>query len=304
MVIVMETVLIRLLLVALLLYLSTPVWGQKRKGYRKATEGQAVVLRKLFPKKKRIEVNANFGAIMNQSFVDTVMMHGGVSYHFSEEWGLAFEGAFAMNQDRAERSCIETFYNDFRGKNAKPRLAQKCLEPPLGDEGKELRESHGKKLNIGPAYMAITEVGTLFAISAVWSPVYGKQIFSFLPRTSHMDIFLTFGGGVGMSTYYPVQEKLKGSGKTSRYTTGESSQSDRDMQKIGASKNERDKWGEAGRPTPEERTDVFVSLSVGQKYHFLKHIFIKVELRNYTLLATPDGYHNFFTMWGGLGLRI
>ena len=288
----------RLLLVAILLCLATPAWGKKRKGYRKATEGQAVVLRKLFPKKKRLEVNANFGAIMNQSFIDTMMLHGGVSYHVSEEWGLALEGAMAINQDRAERQCIESFYNDFRGEKARP-LSGKCYEGPIGDNGRAI----GDQINIGPAYMTITEIGQLLSLSAVWSPVYGKQIFSFLPRTSHMDIFLTFGGGVAMSTYYAVTTKLR-NGKKARYTTGTTTKAQTDMQNIGANKNERRQWGEAGRPKPEERTDVFVSFSVGQKYHFLQRIFIKVELRNYTLLATPDTYHNFFTMWGGLGLRI
>ena len=295
----------RLLLAAMLLCLATPTWGKKRKGYRKATEGQAVVLRKLFPKKKRLEVNANFGAIMNQSFIDTMMLHGGVSYHISEEWGLALEGAMAMNQDRAERQCIESFYNDFRGETAGP-LGGKCYEGPLGDghlkNGSSIEKYKGK-VNIGPAYMAITEIGQLLSLSAVWSPVYGKQIFSFLPRTSHMDIFLTFGGGVAMSTYYSMSTKLR-NGKQSRYTSGTTNKAETDMQNIGAGQNEKTQWGVAGRPDPEERTDVFVSFSVGQKYHFLQRIFIKVELRNYTLLATPDTYHNFFTMWGGLGLRI
>ena len=122
----METILPRLLLAVLLLCLSTPVWGRKaRQGYRTAIEGQAMVLRKLFPKSNRLEVSANFGGILNQSFVDTMILHGGVSYHFSEEWGLALEGAMAINQDRAERTCIESFYNDFRGKSAKP-IGDKC----------------------------------------------------------------------------------------------------------------------------------------------------------------------------------
>lgn len=298
----------RLLLAVLLTCLSTSVWGQKRKGYRKATEGQAVVLRKLFPKKNRIEFNANFGGILNQSFINTLMIHGGASYHFSEEWGLALEGAFAINQDRAERTCIESFYNDFRGEGAKP-LMGKCHDylPPdgIGDGGKSLNDASGK-INIGPAYMPITEIGKLFSVSAVWSPVYGKQIFSFLPRTSHMDIFISIGGGIAMSTFYALSENLKGTNKKARNReTPENDESATTaMNNHGASKGDSHLWGKQGRPDPEQTTNPFISLGVGQKYHFLQHLFLKVELRNFTLLATSQAYHNFFTMWGGLGVRL
>lgn len=287
----------RLLLAALLLSLSTPVWGQKRKGYHKATEGQAVVLRKLFPQKNRIEVNANFGAIMNQSFIDTMILQGGISYHFSEEWGLALEGVMAMNQDRAERTCIESFYNDFRATDAKPLLDYKCHEGPISGK------ANVEEVNIGPAYMPITEIGNLFSLSAVWSPVYGKQIFSFLPRTSHMDIFLSIGGGIAMSTSYPLRTELN-NGNKARFKGPQGGDTAQQMATHGARVDEKTQWGIAGRPEAETQTNPFVSLGVGQKYHFLKHLFIKVELRNFTLLATSQGYHNFFTMWGGLGLRL
>ncbi len=303
----METILPRLLLAVLLLGLVTPVWG-KPKGYRKATEGQALVLRKLFPKRNRIEVNANLGGILNQSFVDTVILHGGISYHFSEEWGLALEGAMAINTDRAERTCIESFYNDFRGKNATSltSLRRKCYTPPLGDKGDALHDkAHKGKLNIGPAYMSITEIDKLFSISAVWSPVYGKQIFSFLPRTSHMDIFLSMGGGMAMATFYGLRKKLRNEKQArNKQTVDDPGEIDNLMGNHGASENEKNQWGTGGRPEAEQQTKPFISLGVGQKYHFLKRIFIKVELRNFTLLATSQGYHNFFTMWGGLGLRL
>ncbi len=290
----------RLLLALLLLCLSAPVWGKKHRGYHKATEGQAVVLRKLFPKKRRIEVNANFGLILNQSFVDTMLLHGGLSYHFSEEWGLALEGAMSMNQDRAERTCIESFYNDFRATGAKP-LGGKCYAGDLGNKASNLPDM----VNIGPAYMPIMEVDNLFSLSAVWSPVYGKQIFSFLPRTSHMDIFLSIGGGIAMSTFYSLSETLKNKKNArNKSTTNDSDKTEEAMRANGATLGEPHLWGVNGRPDAEQLTNPFISLGVGQKYHFLKHIFIKLELRNFTLLATSQGYHNFFSMWGGLGLRI
>ena len=176
--------------------------------------------------------------------------------------------------------------------------------PPLGDGGRAL-SAHQDKINIGPAYMPITAVDKLFSLSAVWSPVYGKQIFSFLPRTSHMDIFLSMGGGVAMATYYGLREKLN-NGKQARNqnTIDDPAKVAAAMRSHGASESQKDQWGEGGRPEPEQQTQPFISLGVGQKYHFLQHMFIKVELRNFTLLATAQGYHNFFTMWGGLGVRL
>ena len=294
-----ESVLTRLWLAVLVLCLSVPVWAKKhRRGYRKATEGQVVVLRKLFPKKKSLEINANFGAILNQSFVDTMMLHGGVSYHFSEEWGIALEGAMAMNSDKTERQCIESFYNNFD--EDKP-LKAKCVIQDGGAlvKGKDPSASFA---NIGPAYMPIIEIDKLFSLSAVWSPVYGKQIFSFLPRTSHMDIFITFGGGMAMSTFYAQRETLA-NGNKARYkekiTTNTTP-----WNEHGASFDQKTSWGVGGRPPADQPSNVFLSFGVGQKYYFLKRLFIKVELRNFTMLGTSEGYHNFFTMWGGLGFRL
>ena len=47
-----------------------------------------------------------------------------------------------------------------------------------------------------------------------------------------------------------------------------------------------------------------INLGLGQKFHFMKRFHIKAELRNYTLLATPTGFDNFFTLWGGIGVRF
>lgn len=296
----MECVLTRLWLAVLLLCLSAPVWAKKHsRGYRKATEGQVVVLRKLFPKKKRLEINANLGAILNQSFIDTMMLHGGVSYHFSEEWGLTLEGALAMNSDKTERQCVESFYNNF---DEDANLTAKCV---IQDGGKLVEQppSAENQVNIGPAYMPIIEIDKLFSLSAVWTPVYGKQIFSFLPRTSHMDIFITFGGGMAMSTFYPQREKL-GNGNKARFTKRTEGEDSSSWETHGASFDDSENWGVKGRPEAEQPSNVFVSFGAGQKYYFLKRLFIKAELRNFTLLGTSEGYHNFFTMWGGVGLRL
>lgn len=301
MAIVMESVLTRLWLAVLLLCLSAPVWAKKRSGsYRKATEGQVVVLRKLFPKKRSLEINANLGAIMNQSFVNTIMLHGGVSYHFSEEWGMAIEGAMAMNTDKTERQCVESFYNNFDNSRA---LNVKCVvQEDDDDQVKGKTIDNENPVNIGPAYMPIIEIDKLFSLSAIWTPVYGKQIFSFLPRTSHMDIFITFGGGLAMSTFYPQRLKLNNN-KTARFKT-KRDDDQTPWESYGASFGEKGSWGVDGRPVAQQPSNVFVSFGVGQKYYFLKRLFLKAELRNFTLVGTSEGYHNFFTMWGGLGCKF
>lgn len=266
-----------------------------------------MVLRKLYPKKKRIEANANFGAIMNQSFIDTMLVYGGLTYHFSEVWGLALEGGMALNQDRMERGCIESFYNDFMDKNERrSQPIEKCVVLDTK------RSYEDPLVNIGPAYMPITEIGQLLSLSAIWTPVYGKQIFSFLPRTSHMDIFLTLGGGLAMSTFYPLPAErngrplIKNTNREARLRDKNPSESDESkMEMTGANYNDKGEWGTPGRPPEQQKNNAFINFGVGQKYYFLKRMFLKVELRNFTIIGTPSsGYHNFFTFWGGMGVSL
>ena len=176
-----------------------------------------------------------------------MIAHGGLSYHFSEEWGLALEAAMAMNNDRSERICIESFYNDF-GDNG--GLDAKCAAPGVGDGGNNARMP---TVNIGPAYMPIIEIGQILSLSVVWTPIYGKQIFSFLPRTSHMDIFLIAGGGAALSTFQRPREDKKGipvlkNRNKARLKKKKAEETEAAMQTTGTAFEDKHYWGVAGRP--------------------------------------------------------
>jgi outer membrane beta-barrel protein len=267
--------------------------------YRKSTEGDDVVKNKLYPKKGRIELNLpDVGVVLNQSYVTTLLIHGGINYYFSEVWGFGVEGVFASNKDKDERACIESFYN-----NPDKEGGAEC-DPAL--EGKDI--SGSSRRNYGPAYVPIRELKYMLAANAVWNPVYGKQIV-LLSATAYFDVFVTMGAGMAFSDYYPKATELR-NGHPSRGTFPEKgSPEDTDANKPGAKLDARDEqgnllYGPEGRPDVQSQSTFFVNFGVGQKYHFAKRFSFKVELRNYTLLGTESGFENFFTLWGGLGIRL
>ncbi|MCB9230018.1 MAG: hypothetical protein H6618_10455, partial [Deltaproteobacteria bacterium] len=59
------------------------------KQFTKATEDEdEVVKNKLFPKRKKIELNGpDIGIILNQSYVASYVFHAGIIYYQSEKWG-------------------------------------------------------------------------------------------------------------------------------------------------------------------------------------------------------------------------
>ncbi len=256
--------------------------------YRKAVEGEDVVRNKLFPKKGRIELNGpDVGVILNQSYVNTFLFHGGLNYYFSEVWGFGAEVALAINNDKNERNSIENFYNNPR-KSPGPQYGPDDQVPAGG--------------NYGPAYVPIRELKYIIAGNAIWNPVYGKQIM-LLRATAYFDVFVTIGGGMAFSDYYPLSTELR-NGKPSRGTFPESGTGG-----PGARPGETDAdgnllYGTEGRPDVVNAANPLVNFGVGQKYHFAKRFNVKAELRNYTLLGTDSGFDNFFTLWGGFGMRF
>ena len=262
-------------------------------GYKKATEGEDVVKNKLYPKKGRLELNGpNVGLILNQSYIDTYLVNGGVNYFWSETWGLGLEMSFAMNKDRKERYCIEHFYND-----PDYEIAAECGEPGnISDQS-----GNGVTGNYGPAYVNIREYNMLFTGNAIWNPIYGKQIF-FLSAVVNFDIFISMGGGLAMSTFYPLETKLA-NGKESRGSFPAPGQSG---DRPGTEPDEAGGpyYGKEGRPTAQKQSNVFLDGGIGQKIHFGKKFHLKGELRNHLVLGTPGGFDMFLTLWGGLGMRF
>ena len=102
----------RSLLTTVIVMTLSGAMAQSGYAYEKAVEGPDVVKEKLFPKKSTVELDAKLGSVLNGSYIQTFMFNGSVTYFWSENWGFSAEGVFALNSDKAERACIETFYND------------------------------------------------------------------------------------------------------------------------------------------------------------------------------------------------
>jgi outer membrane beta-barrel protein len=261
-------------------------------GYKKATEGEDVIKNKLYPKKGKVELNGpNLGLILNQSYVDSYLINAGMNYFWSESWGMGAEVSFVMNKDRFERDCVENFYND-----PDYEISDECGSPDKIVDG----DGDGEKGNFGPAYVNIREYNMLLTGNAIWNPIYGKEIF-FLAAVVNFDVFVSMGGGLAMTTFYPLDTSLN-NGKESRgnfpapgSTTG---------QRPGAEPNETDSYGKAGRPAPQKESKIFLDAGIGQKVHINQKLNFKAELRNHIVLGTPGGFDMFFTLWGGLGFRF
>ncbi len=248
------------------------------------------------PKLGRLELNADGGLILNQSYVNTYLIHASVNYYWSEIWGFALEGAFGINQDKSERYCIENFYN-----NPSQIAWASCPQ-----EGEAIAPPQNG--NIGPAYVPIREINTLIFGNAVWSPVYGKQLV-LLRGVLHFDLYFVMGGGVALSTFYDEMTQLRadgdGKGRPSRTPeSGKEGGISAQEKGIGCESNHARCFGEDGRPDPLSQTHPVIDFGIGQKIHFSKNFNFKFELRNMTLLATQSGFENLFALWGGLAVRF
>ncbi|MEZ4744190.1 MAG: outer membrane beta-barrel domain-containing protein [Bdellovibrionota bacterium] len=271
-----------------------PAQSAAQSNYNKAVEGGEVVRNKLFPKKNKVEINGpNLGMILNQSYIDSYVAHGGINYFVNEEWGFGIEGLVATNKDKSERTCIENFFN-----NPPPR--ESIL--PCSPDPSVIPDN--SKVTYGPAYVPIREIDYIVAATAVWNPIYGKQLF-FLSATGYLDLYLTMGGGLVFSKFYKKQTQL-GNGNPSR---GETSAEGTGGPSIGTTADEIDTngnhyYGIEGRPEAEENTNAMFTLGIGQKYHFAKRFNFKIELRNYTLIGTDAGFDLFFSLMSGVGMRF
>lgn len=262
--------------------------------YRKATEGNAVVMNKLYPKKKKFELDLDGGEILNQSYIQSFVVHAAGTYFMSEVWGVGVDFVYSINMDKNERKCVETFYN-----NPNDVAMPVCQSEGGPEDPRSLDDPNAKVwANYGPGYVPIREMKYMIAANVIWTPVYGKQLL-LLSATSYFDLFFSFGGGVAMSDYYPQQEILH-NGKMSR---GRFDTVDR-ANNPGAEASETDSYGVAGRPPFESKVSPMVCASIGQRYHFGKKFTLKAELKNYMLVATEQGFETFFTLWGGVGIRL
>ena len=263
-------------------------------GYEKATEGGDVVMNKLFPKKSKVELDGKFGVVLNSSYEQTLLGSAGLTYFFSEEWGLNLEGNFAMTSDKAERTCIETFYND-------PNYA---VGDECGASSPKDQDPQGDA-NWGPAYVPIRQLKYIFTANMVWNPIYGKQIV-LLSATNYFDFFFTFGGGLAMSDFYPKRTTFA-DGKLTRnadFCTKQGATTTGCKTDSNPGTDDDTQIGVSGRPLAQSESNVTIHVGLGQRFHFLKRFLLTAGLENYTLIGTESGFDNFFTLMGGLGVRF
>ena len=263
-------------------------------GYRRAVEGKDNVKNKIYPRKKRVEISPYAGLILNQSYIQTFLVGGGLTYNLSDEWGISFDASITSNSDKGERTCIENFYRD-----PDSQLAAPCDEEGNGGALEELgSRDDGRTANYGPAYVPIREIENILFLNTVWTPVYGKQLV-FLSFTSYFDLYFEFGGGLVNSLFYPEQPILK-NGLPARGVEDTSS----DEVTAGAEPEDTYAYGIEGRPEAESQSNPTINLGIGQKFHFFNKAHLKISLRNMTLLGTHSTFENLFVLKFGVGLRF
>ena len=272
--------------------------------YNKATEGGDVVKRKIYPRASKFEIDGEAGMILNQSYINTFLVGATGNYFFDETWGLSLGFTMGLNSDKEERTCIESFYFD-----PNDELSSGPCGGPAALDGADSDNDGFPRY--GPAYVPIRELNYALSANLLWTPVYGKQLV-LLSATSYFDLFFEFGLGINSSTFYPKLDKLRnGNDARGVYQEVEDGASETDKQaaknanaKIGATADDIDSYGEAGRPDAVDETNIAVNFGVGQKFHFGKMFHLKVSLRMTTLVATSTGFENLVSLSGGFGLRL
>lgn len=270
--------------------------------YKKATDGKDVVMNKLYPKAERFELGLPaIGFVMNQSYVNTFLLGVDATYFLNETLGFSFVFNKGVNQDKPERSCIENFYYD-----PSNEVGVAC-----GDASnlKGADKNNDQFPRFGPAYVPIREIQQMMFANVVWTPVYGKQLLS-LGATSYFDLFLELGVGLAGSTFYKKQAVLK-NGNLPRGVyidpndpTNDKAAANANNAAIGATIDQTNSYGTAGRPAGRDESNPMLNLGLGQKFHFGKMFHFKVYVRNLTLLGTDQGFENLFALYGGIGLRF
>lgn len=323
-----------MLVCAILLPLSVLVAADARADYRSSVEGNEVVKGKFYPKAGRFQFNlVQGGLVMNQSFIDTYLYTGSITYHVNEWHAVNFEGLFGFSQDRYERKCVESFfYNDKRANTVSGNRSGNCdpdgkwdaktktpdNEPvPEGIDDKGADSPWQKeKLRAGPyhlkpAYMPIREIKQVFGVNYQWTPVYGKALW-FLSAVGYVDFFSTVGLGVTLSDFYPRKTTTLCDRDTHKADSGKTG-TQCDIKTEGTS--ERAGAGDAGRPAPEAQSSPTMSLGIGSRFYlgrvegrngggvaFLGNL----ELRNFSVFGSDPNndaaFMNFFALWGGAGI--
>ena len=279
------------------LFIAWSTLSQTGFAYEKATEGSEVVMDKLYPKKRSVELDLRLGYFLTSSYLNSFLANAALTYFWSENWGFSLEGNFVINSDKEERGCIETFYND----------PNKVVTAPCSSKGGSLADDPQGDANYGPAYVPIRKLNYILTGNFVWNPIYGKQIL-LLSATNYFDMYLTFGGGVAMSDFYPERRTLLND------STKSSRAGDFCVKAVAAKKGcdpsknpgttDISQTGTGARPIPQAETTPLIHLAIGQRFHFLKHFVLDASIEDYALIGTEQGFDNFLVLSGGVGYRF
>lgn len=289
--------------ILLCLLAALPINLAMAETYQKATEGRDVVKNKIYPKEKKIELTVpNLGFIMNQSYINTFLISGGINYYLDETWGLGVDIAIGSSQDKTERSCIENFYYD-----PTDEVGVACGDASLIANADTDGDSFPR---FGPAYVPIREINSIITANVIWTPVYGKQLLM-KQSTSYFDLFVETGLGIATSTFYDKRDVLaNGNVPRDVYRDPDvddpdaAAEAQRQNAKIGATVDEVNSYGVDGRPDPLNENHILINLGIGQKFHFSRMFHMKVYIRNMTLLGTAQGFDNLLAIYGGFGVRF
>lgn len=283
--------------------------------YRKAVEGNEVVKNKKYPKKGRMQINGGGGFILNQSFINTALFGGSVTYHFNEWNAFNVEFYAGSSNDKPDRTCIENFYLDetyavLNGANPVPcpsgvdpaNAPKDADELPVGSGVKDTdRQAKDPEYynNKAPfqknaAYMPIRQLDLLAALNYQWTPVYGKSLF-FLSKVVYLDFYLNAGVGLAGSTYYPLKDKVV-----------DSSGAEKLMKDVGTT--DASGYGLEGRPAPLNQMGGMATFALGSRFYAASRFLLDVQLKNFTILG-DDGAGGFdfsapFALVGGLGVLL
>jgi outer membrane beta-barrel protein len=115
-----------------------------------------VIKNKPFQKRFRLELGADLGAIMNQSFIYSYLGGAHMAFHFTEGIGIQAEGKYAVNANKSDCNTL------------------------------------GKDFGINPL---IDELNYYFGGALVLTPIYGKYQLS-TGDVLYFDWFFRLGGGL------------------------------------------------------------------------------------------------------------
>jgi outer membrane beta-barrel protein len=297
----MQKTLIKLSLFSFFIVLLTTTNSSLARGSRIITSRAKTVMNKLYPRDGKLTLTVPFGLILNQTYIDSFTLGIDLAYYFNETWALHLEGTKSINTDKEIRTCLNHWYYD----------AQNIVKPNCWSESSGIKADaaiRGKAgASFSPAYPSIRELDWIFTASLSWNPIYGKQL-AFLSFSNRFDLYFKAGLGATLSKFYEEQKTLKNGQpfRTNKFTKDPSEMTGCPPG-MGVCPNTED-WekfvGKAGRNPTSGDTTPTVTLSIGQRLHFLGHFNFTAEIRNYTLVLTQEGFESFTILWAGLGARI